>query len=65
MLNAYHSSFDADTDYDQQNRLLNDIQHGWDLRNALIDLYLSVKIRTNDEIDTYNQDQLSVERTEL
>ena len=35
------------------------------LEDALIDLYLSVKIRSNEEIDTYNEDKLIKERTKL
>jgi hypothetical protein len=31
----------------------------------LIDLYLSVKIRSNDEIDKYDNDQLEKERIEF
>jgi len=31
----------------------------------LIDLYLSVKIRSNDEIDKYDNDQLEKERVEF
>lgn len=32
------------------------------LEEALVDLYLSVKIRSNDEIDAYNEDILADER---
>ena len=35
------------------------------IRDALIDLYLSVKIRTNEEIDDYNRDMLADERNKL
>lgn len=35
------------------------------IKDALIDLYLSVKIRTNDEIDGYNEDKLAQERDKL
>ena len=31
----------------------------------MIDLYLSVKIRSNDEIDKYDNDQLEKERVEF
>eukprot|EP00353_Schmidingerella_taraikaensis_P004595 CAMPEP_0185571040 /NCGR_PEP_ID=MMETSP0434-20130131/3112_1 /TAXON_ID=626734 ORGANISM="Favella taraikaensis, Strain Fe Narragansett Bay" /NCGR_SAMPLE_ID=MMETSP0434 /ASSEMBLY_ACC=CAM_ASM_000379 /LENGTH=59 /DNA_ID=CAMNT_0028186283 /DNA_START=165 /DNA_END=344 /DNA_ORIENTATION=- len=32
------------------------------VEEALVDLYLSVKIRSNDEIDAYNEDILAEER---
>jgi len=32
------------------------------LEEALVDLYLSVKIRSNEEIDAYNEDVLAEER---
>jgi len=35
------------------------------LEDALIDLYLSVKIRSNEEIDNYNEDKLVKERHKL
>lgn len=35
------------------------------LMEALIDLYLSVKIRSNEEIDNFGEDQLSKERSKL
>ena len=35
------------------------------LRRALVDLFLSVKIRTNEEIDGYNKDKLADERVRL
>lgn len=35
------------------------------LEDALIDLYLSVKIRSNEEIDNYNEDKLIRERQKL
>lgn len=35
------------------------------LEEALIDLYLSVKIRSNDEIDDYNEEMLTKEREKL
>ena len=35
------------------------------IEEALIDLYLSVKIRSNDEIDAYNEDMLQEERDRL
>jgi hypothetical protein len=35
------------------------------MKQALIDLYLSVKIRTNDEIDIYDEEKLSEERKNL
>ena len=31
----------------------------------MIDLYLSVKIRKNQEIDTYDDQKLTIERTQL
>lgn len=37
----------------------------YEVRDALIDLYLSVKIRSNDEIDQYNHDVLHDERVKL
>ena len=35
------------------------------MRRALVDLFLSVKIRTNEEIDGYNKDKLADERVRL
>jgi hypothetical protein len=35
------------------------------IKSALIDLYLSVKIRTNEEIDIYDENQLAKERKKL
>lgn len=35
------------------------------IKSALIDLYLSVKIRTNEEIDVYDENQLAKERKKL
>ena len=35
------------------------------IEEALIDLYLSVKIRSNEEIDAYNEDILQEERERL
>jgi hypothetical protein len=35
------------------------------VRDHLIDLYLSVKIRTNDEIDLYDENRLEIEREKL
>ena len=35
------------------------------IKAALIDLYLSVKIRTNEEIDVYDENQLAKERKKL
>lgn len=35
------------------------------IKNALIDLYLSVKIRTNEEIDIYDEHKLENERDKL
>lgn len=35
------------------------------IKDALIDLYLSVKIRTNEEIDVYDENKLGVEREKL
>lgn len=41
------------------------MKHDETLEEALIDLYLSVKIRSNDEIDHYDEDSLSKERQKL
>jgi len=38
------------------------MKHDETLEEALIDLYLSVKIRSNDEIDHYNENSLDNER---
>ena len=35
------------------------------LRQAVLELYLSVKIRSDDEIDAYNKDQFIREKKEL
>ena len=32
------------------------------LKEALLELYLSVKIRSDEEIDNYNEDQFKVEK---
>jgi len=36
-----------------------------DLREAVLELFLSVKIRSDDEIDAYNEDFYKVEKLEL
>lgn len=40
-------------------------QYDETLEEALIDLYLSVKIRSNEEIDAYNEKVLTEERERL
>ena len=35
------------------------------LRQAVLELYLSVKIRSDDEIDAYNKDTFEIEKKEL
>ena len=35
------------------------------LREQIVDLYLSVKIRSSDDIDNYSEDKLVNERTKL
>ena len=62
MLQEVSSSIVAETDYDQQSQLLASKPS---LRRALVDLFLSVKIRTNEEIDGYDKDKLSNERVRL
>ena len=39
--------------------------HQETLEEALVDLYLSVKIRSNEEIDAYNEEILAEERERL
>lgn len=36
-----------------------------DLREAVLELYLSVKIRNDDEIDAYNEDLFGLEKQEM
>ena len=36
-----------------------------DLREAVLELYLSVKIRNDDEIDAYNEELFKLEKQEL
>ena len=35
------------------------------LREAVLELYLSVKIRSDEEIDTYDKNQLQKEKNEM
>lgn len=51
-LNA--SSDNENDQYCQRYGYMNQLIQMKELRNALIDLYLSVKIRPNEEIDHYN-----------
>jgi len=36
-----------------------------EIKKALVDLYLSVKIRKNEEIDQYDEDKMKEERQEI
>lgn len=36
-----------------------------ELREAILELYLSVKIRPDEEIDAYNEDLFKLEKVEL
>jgi hypothetical protein len=36
-----------------------------ELREAVLELYLSVKIRSDEEIDAYNEDYFKLEKIEL
>lgn len=36
-----------------------------ELKDALVDLYLKVKVRSSEEIEQYNSDQMRVEKSEL
>lgn len=36
-----------------------------ELRDALVDLFLKVKVRSSEEIENYNSDQMRIEKKEL
>jgi len=54
----------------QQHGELNTFESGMaetyeDLKNAILELYLSVKIRSDEEIDNYTEEQFQEEKKEM